>query len=96
MIVILDGNKEKGRSKAMRKLFVLFGVFFVVLSFAGCASLGRLATELQEIDASQEISAISSVANDIIDKPWDDIISVGIGYALALLRRKYKISKGAK
>jgi len=79
----------------MRKLFVLFGVFFVVLSLVGCASLGELATDIQEIDATTEVAAISSVTNDILDNPWDDIAAVGLGYALALLRRWYKKSKGA-
>lgn len=80
----------------MRKLFVLSAVFFVVLSLAGCASLGKLATEIQEIDATQEISDVSSALGGIIDKPWDEMAFTGLGYILALLRRRYKISKGAK
>ena len=80
----------------MRKFIVLFVGLFVVLNLCGCASLGEIAQDIQEIDATTEISAVDSLVKDVVDNPWDDIVSVGLGYILALLRRKYKVSKGAR
>lgn len=80
----------------MGKLSKFFGVLFVVLFLSGCASLGEIAQDIQEIDATPEIGAVATLTGDIVDAPWDNIVQVAIGYALALLRRKYKVSKGAK
>ena len=80
----------------MRKFIILFVGLFVAFGLCGCASLGELAQDIQEIDATTEISAIDSLVKDVVDNPWDDIVSVGLGYLLALLRRKYKVYKGAR
>lgn len=80
----------------MKKNLVYLGMIFFVVSLTGCASLGRLASDIQEIDATQEIGAVSTLTADVVNSPWDNIVQVGIGYLLALIRRKYKKSKGAK
>ena len=89
-----ESKKEKGGY--MKKLFCLSVLFLACLLLAGCASLEKIATEVSEIDATKEISAVTSVTDDILNSPWDNLLQVGLGYALALLRRKYKIFKGAK
>ena len=79
----------------MQKLFGLFGVFLIVLFLAGCASLGELAQNIQEVDATPEIAAVGTLLDDLVNQPWDNIATVGLGYGLALLRRWYKKKKGA-
>jgi hypothetical protein len=80
----------------MGKFIVLCAISFVLLSLCGCASLGKLASEIQQTDASQEIAAVSSISDDILDSPWDNITQVALGYCLALVRRWYKQKQGAK
>ena len=80
----------------MRRLLSLSVVLFACLLLTGCASLGGIVEDVQEIDATTEIGAVSTLTDDILNSPWDNIVQIGIGYALALLRRKYKVSKGAK
>lgn len=80
----------------MKKFLKVTVVAFGIIFLNGCASLGKVAQEIQEIDASKEIAAVSTLAGDFVNQPWDNILQVGVGYALALLRRKYKKSKGAK
>lgn len=65
-------------------------------ALTGCAALGEIAQEIPHIDATQEIAAVSTLTADVVNKPWDNFLQIGLGYALALLRRWYKKKKGAK
>jgi len=89
-----ENKKEKGGF--MRKLLSFSVVLLASLLLVGCASLEKIVEDVQEIDATTEIDAVSTLTGDILDNPWDNIVQVGIGYALALLRRKYKISRGMR
>jgi len=80
----------------MRRSFTLFIILLAIPFIAGCASLGELAQDIQEVNATTEIAAVTSLTDDIVNQPWDNIVQVGIGYGLALLRRWYKKKKGAK
>ena len=80
----------------MSGLKIFFVTFLLALSLTGCASLGTLATDIKDLDATTEIAAISNLTDDFVKNPWDNILQIGLGYFLALLRRKYKVSKGAK
>ena len=80
----------------MRRSFTLFIILLAIPFIAGCASLGELAQGIQEVDATTEIAAVSTLIDDIVNQPWDNIATVGLGYGLALLRRWYKKKKGAK
>ena len=78
--------------KFLKLTVVVFGVFFV----SGCAGLSQIAQDIQDVDATTEIAAVSTLVDDIVNQPWDNIATVGLGYGLALLRRWYKKKKGAK
>lgn len=80
----------------MKKIIKLAGVALAVLFLTGCAGFSELVQDIQNVDASAEITAVSTLGREIVESPWDEIIFTGLGYALALLRRKYKKSKGAK
>ncbi len=80
----------------MGKYIKLSCILLLALLLSGCASLGELAQELQAVDPSAEIAAVSALTDDFVNQPWDNILQVGLGYALALLRRMYKKKKGAK
>jgi len=77
--------------------FLKFSVLIMLLIFlSGCATLRELANEAPTVNATPEISAVSTLTSDVVDSPWDNLIQVGIGYALALLRQWYKKKQGAK
>lgn len=80
----------------MRKILAYLCLVFFAISLTGCALLGEIVTDVQEIDALPEIGAVSTLTADIVDAPWDNLMQIGLGYALALLRRWYKKKKGAK
>lgn len=96
MSTIEKKSNKKGRVAFMRKFIVLFVVCFIALGLAGCASLGEIAQDIQEVDATTEIAAVGTLLDDLIDTPWDNALFVGLGYLAALIRRKYKVSKGAR
>lgn len=83
----------------MRRAFVIL-ILSLVLLLTGCAMFEELLIDTQEIamtgEANPEIRATFSYIDDFVDKPWDKLSAVGIGYALALFRRWYKKKKGAK
>ena len=80
----------------MRNFIVFFIVVFLAASLTGCASLTRMATDIKAMDATEEVAIATALTQDLVETPWDNIVQIAIGYGLALLRRKYKVSKGAK
>lgn len=80
----------------MRKFIKLTVVVLFVFSVSGCAGFSGLVQDVQETDATTEIAAVGTLIDDIVNQPWDNIATVGLGYGLALLRRWYKKKKGAK
>lgn len=68
----------------------------VVLILSGCAALQEALVELPTTDATAEIGALQIIAGDYLKEPYGSGILLGLGYALALLRRWYKKQKGAK
>ena len=80
----------------MGKLIKLTVIVLAALFLTGCAGFSELVQDIQETDATTEIGAVNTLVKDVVDNPWDDIASIGLGYILALLRRKYKVYKGAK
>ena len=92
----------------MRNIFTIRGWCFILfmlvvamgICFCGCATLEGLLTEVQEItttgEANPEIHATFDYVSDFVKNPWDSVTAVGIGYALALLRRWYKKKQGSQ
>jgi flagellar basal body-associated protein FliL len=80
----------------MKRFVKLFVVFAVVVFLAGCATLKDMAQEAPQTDPTAEIAAVSTLTGDLVASPWDNILQVGLGYGLALLRRWYKKKKGAE
>ena len=79
---------------------LLMLIIAMLVCLMGCAALEGLLIDTQEIaatgEANPEIRASFSYIDDFVDKPWDGITAVAIGYGLAILRRWYKKKKGAK
>jgi len=81
----------------MRKyLFILPILLLLIVSLMGCAALQEMITDIPATDASAEIAAVEVIAGDFLKEPYQTTAILGIGYALALLRRFYKKTKGAK
>ena len=74
----------------------LFLIALFSLSLAGCAALEEITKEIPTLDPTKEITAVTTLTDDIVKQPWDNIIQIGIGYSLALLRRWYRKKQGAK
>ncbi len=77
-------------------IFLPLLVLFIAFCLTGCATLQEALMEIPQTDASAEIGAIEVIAGDYLKEPYQTTITIGIGYALALLRRMYKKKKGAK
>ena len=80
----------------MKNFLKITVVTFGIILLTGCAGLRGILQDIESTDASTEINAISTLTNDVVNQPWDNIVQVGLGYALALLRGYYKKKKGAK
>lgn len=76
----------------MKKLLIILPIIFL----CGCATLSEMAGEIPHTDPAAEIGAVDTLAGDIVAEPWTSIVTLGVGYALALLRRWYKKKMGAQ
>lgn len=76
--------------------------YFLILILAlsmGCATLGMLADEIQDIQTEEvrpQIESIGVLIDGLIPGPYKMPASVGLGYLFCLLRRMYKKKKGCK
>jgi len=80
----------------MQKLLMFSFLVLAIAFVSGCATLGEIAAEIPSMDASAEVAAVSTLTSDIVNQPWDNLLQVGLGYVLALLRIMYKKKKGMK
>ena len=77
-------------------LALLIIILVAIFSLAGCAGLGEIISEIPQTDATAEIGAVKVIVDDFVTEPYQTSIILGLGYALALLRRWYKKKKGSK
>ena len=71
-------------------------LILICFSLIGCAGLQEIISDIPATDASAEIAAVEVIAGDFLKEPYQSGMILGIGYALALLRRWYKKKQGAK
>lgn len=80
----------------MKKYFTVLVVCGMIFLVAGCATLSDIAKEIPGTDPTAEIGAVTTLIDDVVKQPWDNILQIGLGYALALLSQWYKKKQGAK
>lgn len=75
-------------------------LIYIAFCLAGCASMGRLTTDLTEIhktgEAQESINASKAIVYNFMDEPYSSLIAIAAGYGMALLRRRYKQMAGSK